>query len=176
MMNEYPQAFTKACHEVREGGKTGIVAFNATEYLELIEAAGVKIEDYPICQAVNQHKIWKIVDHKNATSEEVEKAIKELKQTDHKFHVDGASWTNNLSWVKGYDNVLEPMNQLSFTFHQKFDPLLQEDLSTTKQPDYHQALLYNLLLQTSCFRYWGQGSWTDFAHTIYERGLKILMS
>jgi hypothetical protein len=30
--------------------------------------------------------------------------------------------------------------------------------------------LYNLLLQTSCFRYWGQGAWTDYARELYRRG------
>lgn len=176
MMNEFPQAFIKACHEVREagGGKTGVVAFNGTEYLELIEAAGVKSDDYPLCQAVNQHKIWQIVSPENATTEAVEKAIKELQQTDHNFHMDGASWTNNLSWVKGYENVLGPMNQLSAAFHQKYDSLVAEAPSITQQFDYQQALLYNFLLQTSCFRYWGQGTWTDYARRIYERGLALL--
>lgn len=176
MMNEFPQAFFKACNEVRDasGGKTGTVAVNGTEYLELIEAAGVKSDDYPQCQAVNQHKIWQKVPPENATPEAVEKAIKELQQTDHNFHMDGASWTNNLSWVKGYENVLQPMNQLSAAFHQKYDPLLAENSSITQQFDYQQALLYNLLLQTSCFRYWGQGTWTDYARMIYERGLAVL--
>jgi hypothetical protein len=31
----------------------------------------------------------------------------------------------------------------------------------TQRSDYQQALLYTLLLETSCFRYWGQGMWTD---------------
>jgi len=178
MMNEFPQAFNKACHEVKEagGGKTGTVAVNGTEYLELIEAAGVNPDDYPLCQAVNQHKIWQKVAPENATPEAVETAIKELQQTDHNFHMDGASWTNNLSWVKGYENVLQPMNQLSANFHQKYDPIFAENNSITQQFDYQQALLYNLLLQTSCFRYWGQGTWTDYARIIYERGLAVLNS
>jgi hypothetical protein len=88
--------------------------------------------------------------------------------------MDGASWTNDLSWVAGYENVLEPMNQLSAAFHQKYDPLVQQDPSVTRQPDYQQALLYNLLLQTSCFRYWGQGVWTDYAREIFRRGQSVL--
>ncbi|MDB9509777.1 glycosyl hydrolase family 57 [Kamptonema animale CS-326] len=172
MMNEFPSAFFKACHEVREqgGGKSGVVALNGTEYLEIIEAAGVNPDNYPPCQAVNQHKIWQRVSPENATPEAVEKAIEDLKQTDHNFHMDGASWTNDLSWVKGYENVLGPMTQLSAAFHKKYDTLLQQDSSVTKQPEYQQALMYNLLLQTSCFRYWGQGMWTDYARTFYQRG------
>jgi hypothetical protein len=176
MMNEFPQAFLKAWNEVREqgGGKSGVVGLNGTEYLEMIEAAGVNPEDYPPCQAVNQHKVWQQVDPDNATPEAVEKAIAQLKETDHQFHMDGASWTNDLSWVKGYENVLGPMNQLSAAFHQKYDSLVQQDPSVTQQFEYQQALLYNLLLQTSCFRYWGQGTWTDYARTLYQRGEALL--
>jgi hypothetical protein len=88
--------------------------------------------------------------------------------------MDGASWTNNLSWVRGYENVLEPMNKLSAMFHEKYDPLVKQDPSVTKRADYHEALLYNLLVETSCFRYWGQGTWTDYARTLYERGEALL--
>ena len=139
-------------------------------YLELLTAAGVNPDDYPTCQAVGQHKIWQRVAPDEATPEAVAAAIRELQATDHQFHMDGASWTNNLSWVKGYENVLEPMNQLSADFHAKFDYLLQQDSSVTKNPNYQEALLYNLLVQTSCFRYWGQGTWTDYARELYRRG------
>ncbi|HBE16492.1 MAG TPA: glycosyl hydrolase family 57 [Cyanobacteria bacterium UBA11149] len=178
MMNEFPSAFFKACHEVRQegGGKSGVVAINGTEYLEIIEAAGVNPEDYPICQAVQQHKIWQEVDSDKVTPEAVENAIAKLTQNDHRFHIDGASWTNDLSWVKGYENVLEPMNQLSALFHQKYDLLVQQDPTVTQRPDYQEALLYNLLVQTSCFRYWGQGTWTDYARELYRRGEALVRS
>ena len=71
----------------------------------------------------------------------------------------GASWTNSISWVEGYSNVLEPMKQLSAQFHRRFG-----DLSSSSA-GYQQALLHVLLLETSCFRYWGQGTWTDYAQT-----------
>ena len=35
--------------------------------------------------------------------------------------MEGGSWTSNLSWVKGYDNVLAPMEQASVRFHELFD-------------------------------------------------------
>jgi hypothetical protein len=176
MMNEYPRDFFRVYHEIRDGGNNyaGVVAFNGTEYLELIEAAGVNREDYPTCQAVHQHKIWQRVNPDHATPEAVEKVIAELKATDHQFHMDGASWTNNLSWVEGYENVLDPMKKLSVMFHEKYDSLVQQDPSITQRPDYQEALLYNLLLQTSCFRYWGQGNWTDYAREIYRRGEAVL--
>lgn len=172
MMNEFPRDYPRIWSEIKDNGRgvTGTVGVNGTEYIELLEAAGVNPDDYPTCQAVSQHKIWQRVDPNNATPEAVEAAIAELKATDHTFHVDGASWTNNMSWVQGYENVLEPMNQLSANFHEKYDPQVNQDPNVTQRHDYREALLYNLLVQTSCFRYWGQGTWTDYARELYRRG------
>ncbi|NER48097.1 MAG: glycosyl hydrolase family 57 [Symploca sp. SIO1A3] len=176
MMNEFPPGFQLVWPEIKDNGKgtAGVVGVHGTEYLELIEAAGANPEDYPPCQAIHQHKIWQRVDPNNSTPEAVEQAIQELKATDHRFHMDGASWTDDLSWVKGYENVLEPMNQLSALFHKKYDPLVQQDPSVTKRPDYQEALLYTMLVETSCFRYWGQGTWTDYARELYRRGEEVI--
>ncbi len=172
MMNEFPRGFNPVWAQLRQVGQTetGVTGVNGTEYIELLESAGVDPEDYPEIQAVRQHKIWLRVDPTQSTTEAVEKAIQDLKQTDYRFHMDGASWTDDLSWVNGYDNVLEPMNQLSANFHQKFDSLVENDPSVTQTRQYQEALLYNLLVQTSCFRYWGQGTWTDYARELYRRG------
>jgi hypothetical protein len=169
MMNEFPRDFPRPWQEMRDGNQ-GIVGFNGTEYLELITAAGVKESDFPLCQGVQQHKIWGRLDLDHLNRSVVENTIAELTGTDGQFHVDGASWTNNLSWVRGYENVLAPMQQLSAMFHQKFDPLVAADPTVTQGEDYREALLYNLLVQTSCFRYWGQGTWTDYAQELYRRG------
>ncbi|NBO31961.1 MAG: glycosyl hydrolase family 57 [Cyanobacteria bacterium WB6_1B_304] len=172
MMNEFPRGFNPVWAQLRQVGQTetGVTGVNGTEYIELLESAGVDPEDYPEIQAVQQHKIWLRVDPTQSTTEAVEKAIQDLKQIDYRFHMDGASWTDDLSWVNGYDNVLEPMNQLSANFHQKFDSLVENDPSVTQTRQYQEALLYNLLVQTSCFRYWGQGTWTDYARELYRRG------
>ncbi len=171
MMNEFPGGFMPVWDLVKNGDVAGV---NGTEYIELLESMGVTIDDYPVCQAVGQYKIWQKVARQQATPELVELAIADLKQNDHQFHTDGASWTNDLSWVKGYENVLEPMSKLSVKFHHKYDPLVAKDASVTNQADYQEALLYNLLLQTSCFRYWGQGIWTDYARELYHRGENLL--
>ena len=168
MMNEFPSAFKKAWYEM---SGTGTVGMTGTEYLELIEAAGCTPDDYPTCQPIGQHQIWERVAD-NYTPEAVANAIEELKQTNSNFHMDGASWTNNLSWVKGYENVLTPMNQLSALFHEKVE--IKEGV--TQESRYREALMNNLLLQTSCFRYWGQGVWTDYAREIYRRGEASLKS
>jgi hypothetical protein len=172
MMNEFPRDFPRPWSEIK--GDLSVVGFNGTEYLELIEAAGVNPADYPACQAIGQHKIWQRVNPQSATPAAVAAAIADLQQSDGQFHMDGASWTDDLSWVKGYENVLEPMNQLSAQFHAKFDPLVAADEGVTRRSDYREALLYNLLVQTSCFRYWGQGVWTDYARTLYARGLAAI--
>ncbi|PZU96365.1 MAG: glycosyl hydrolase family 57 [Pseudanabaena sp.] len=170
MMNEFPRDYPLVWNQLKHNGRetAGVVGLNGTEYLEMIEAAGVNPSDYPEVQAVQQHKVW----HKcgqNISTQTVEQAIAELKAEDHQFHMDGASWTNSMSWVNGYENVLEPMNQLSAKFHEKYDPLVAADPEVTKRSDYRQALLYNLLVQTSCFRYWGQGTWTDYARELYRQ-------
>lgn len=175
MMNEFPSAFSRAWYEMAQnnGGKSGIVGMTGTEYLELIEASGCNPDDYPTCQPIGQHLIWQRVSAENCNPDAVQNALTELKQTNPNFHVDGASWTNHISWVKGYENVLTPMNQLSALFHQKIDALPE---NITKESRYREALLYNLLLQTSCFRYWGQGVWTDYAREIHRRGEAILLN
>jgi ABC-type transporter MlaC component len=85
--------------------------------------------------------------------------------------MEGSSWTNDRSWVDGYSNVMQPMQQLSARFHQA---LKDGKLSDRRSAQYHKALLHTLLLETSCFRYWGQGAWTEYAQTIYRRGLSSL--
>ena len=174
MMNEFPAAFIQAHQTIAsQVDPVSTVALNGTEYLELLEAAGVEASDYPKIQAVQQHKLWDNTDSP-INPESIEAAISNLKETDPSFSMDGASWTNNLSWIKGYENVLEPINSLSAKFHQLFDPLVTKDAAITHTPHYQEALLYLLLLETSCFRYWGQGQWTQYATDIYDRGMKLL--
>ena len=174
MMNEFPAAFIQAHQTVAaQVDPLSTVALNGTEYLELLEAAGVEASDYPKIQAIQQHKLWHNTDSP-INPESIEAVINNLKETDPSFSMDGASWTNNLSWIKGYENVLEPINSLSAKFHQLFDPLVAKDPAITHTPHYQEALLYLLLLETSCFRYWGQGQWTQYATDIYDRGMKLL--
>jgi hypothetical protein len=178
MMNEFPGGFQRAWEDMVQngGGKTGVVGVCGTEYLELLAAAGCQPEDFPTCQASGQHQIWAQIAEDNYQPDAVENAIQELKKNYPNFHIDGASWTNHISWVQGYENVLSPMYKLSNLFHQKFDDLLsdQKGVNLTQDSQYRQLLLHNLLLQTSCFRYWGQGTWTDYAQEIYRQGEQLL--
>lgn len=183
MMNEFPGMFKRAWHEMRHehGGRAGIVGFTGTEYLELLEASGYSSADYPVCQAAGQHRIWAALEHSSPHSA-LPETIRQLQQADPTFHIDGTSWIKTSNWSKGHDTVLTPMIQLSALFHKTIDPLLaaNQDISApleeplTRQSRYRRALLHNLLLQTSCFRYWGQGIWSDYARDIHRRGESIL--
>ena len=130
----------------------------------------MKIEDQ---EQVQQHRLWNQVGS-CSNRETVDAAIENLKASNSGFSMEGASWTNNLSWVEGYENVLEPMNELSAAFHQHFDQQTTEDPSFTTSEKYQKALLHLLLLETSCFRYWGQGTWTEYARNIHSRGQAML--
>jgi hypothetical protein len=74
----------------------------------------------------------------------------------------------------GYDNVLDPMQRLSAQFHQVMKRQGEQGDALERQHRYRNALIHNLLLQTSCFRYWGQGTWTGYAEELYRRGQAIL--
>jgi hypothetical protein len=165
MMNEFPPMFRQAFGEI---GTQGIVAMNGSEYLEFLAQEGLKEKDFIPVQPISQHRIWaQVTEYKPGACDE---AIAKVHEQDKGFNLDKGSWTNDRSWVKGYDNVLDPINQLSVAFHEKFDrkkPSLQDS-------SYREALLYLLLSQTSCFRYWGQGIWTDYAQEICRRGMEVI--
>ena len=102
--------------------------------------------------------------------ERLEKVIEELKQSDHAFHMEGGSWTNDLSWVRGYENVLGPMEEVSALFNEK---ILVPGVPTGELR-YRNALFHLMSSQTSCYRYWGQGLWTDYGRELCRRATEIL--
>ena len=165
MMNEFPDGFKNAFNQI---GREGVVSLNGTEYLELIEAAGCTDDSHIPIQPIHQHFVWDRI--RNGGERDVNEIIEEIKKENHTFHMGGGSWTNNLSWIKGYENVLDPMNKLSVLFHEKLDNKLLDK----KGYDYRNGLLHLLISQTSCFRYWGQGRWTDYAREICRRGTEII--
>jgi hypothetical protein len=165
MMNEFPDAYKRVFHKV---GRQGVVAMNGSEYLEYIKASGLSEDDFSAVQPISQHRIWETIDdyHPGAA----DRAIEKVREKDSGFSLDMASWTNDRNWVEGYGDVLDPIQRLSATFHQRFDGTYVDK----NDPAYKEALLYLLLSQTSCFRYWGSGSWTDYAKEICRRGMKCL--
>lgn len=165
MMNEFPPMYTQSIQSI---STEGTVALNGSEYLEFLEEMGINPADFTPVQPVSQHRIWEKV--KKFEPQAVNKAIQELHQQDSSFNLDRGSWTSDRDWVKGYDQVMDPINQLSASFHEKFD---QKNVDLTSH-SYKEALLYLLLSQTSCFRYWGQGVWTDYARDLCRRGMEIV--
>ncbi|KZR85890.1 glycosyl hydrolase family 57 [Synechococcus sp. MIT S9504] len=172
MMNEFPEAFRQANRRIRNSNPD-TAALNGSEYLEQLEELGLKTSDLPRIQAVHQHRLWQRAGE-SGDIEDVAAAIHELSSANDGFSMEGASWTNNLSWVEGYDNVLQPMQRFSASFHQQFDQQLSEQPRFSQSPAFRDALMHLLLLETSCFRYWGQGQWTQYATDIYDQGMEAL--
>ncbi len=166
MMNEFPGNYKQVWQQV---GTEGVVGLNGTEYLELLRHAGVDENSLAPIQPAFQHAIWDRVGSK-PTPDAVERAIEEARRSVQRFNMEGGSWTNNLSWVRNYDNVLDPMKKLSAQFHEKTDGREVNKRSRA----YRNALTHLMVSETSCYRYWGQGRWTDFAREICRRGSDIL--
>jgi hypothetical protein len=166
MMNEFPSKYLEVMAE-STGSPTPAV--NVTEYLEYLESLGVREEDFPAVQPIMQKSVWEQFP-KGAGPEVLTKVIKKLEKQDRHFHMDGGSWTNNISWVRGYDHVLGPMESASALFAEK---VLAHEVSPS-DPRYRNALYHLLMTQTSCFRYWGEGLWTDYGRELCRRTIEIL--
>jgi hypothetical protein len=96
--------------------------------------------------------------------------IGKLRHQDRRFHVEGGSWTSDLSWVRGYDQVLVPMERASSLFHER---VLARGVPSD-DPCYRRALFHLLAAETSCYRYWGEGVWTDYGAELSRRAADIL--
>ncbi len=162
MMNEFPPKY----HDViRECSGTEVPIVNVTEYLEYILSLGIRQEDLPAIQPVGQHRIWEIMKPGEDGHEQIRDVIAGIRESDDRFHIDGGSWTDDISWVRGYENVLVPMERASAKFSEK---LLVPGVSAN-DPLYRDALFKLLTAETSCYRYWGQGIWTDYGAELARR-------
>ncbi len=166
MMNEFPPKYMEVVNEC-SGTRTPIV--NATEYLEYLFSLGIEEQDLPPLQPKNQHLLWEHFKPGEGP-EKMEQVIEKLRQERHDFHMEGGSWTDDISWVKGYDDLLQPMDEVSSLFYEK---VIKAGVPTS-DPRYRKALFYLLICQTSCFRYWGQGLWTDYGRELCRRAKAVL--
>ncbi|MFZ1108471.1 MAG: phasin family protein [Rhodomicrobium sp.] len=164
MMNDFPPKYMDV---MREASGSDCPAVNVSEYLEYLDAIGVRQEDFPHIQPIMQKRIWERF-LEPAGPEALEKVIEDLRKEDGSFHMEGGSWTNNLSWVRGYESVLGPMEEASALFAEKTRGVPASD------PRYRNALFYLLTTQTSCYRYWGSGIWTDYGRELARRTTDIL--
>jgi hypothetical protein len=166
MMNEFPGKYFDV---VREASGSDVPLLNGTEYLEHLHAAGVTDDALPEVQPLFQQRIWARMNPGDG-AERLQEVVADLKREDGRFHMDGGSWTSNLSWVRGYDNVLGPMEQASALFHE----VVLAPGRPAHETRYRNALLHLLASQTSCYRYWGQGLWTDYGRELCRRTTAIL--
>lgn len=167
MMNEFPPKYQEV---VRECSGTATPLLNISEYLEQLVALGVREDDLPVLQPIFQKRIW---DRFQAGQgrDRLTQVVDGLRKEDSRFHVEGGSWTNNISWVRGYEDLLEPMERVSSLFYEK---VLQPGVPT-REHRYRNALFHLMVSQTSCYRYWGQGLWVDYGREICRRAAEILI-
>ena len=166
MMNEFPPKYFEVMRE-SSGTRTPVV--NVSEYLEKLWESGVGSDDLPVVQPLFQHRIWQRMTPGDGP-ERLAAVISELQAEDGRFHVDGGSWTNDISWVRGYDHLLMPMERSSALFH---EGVLRRGVSSD-DPRYRNALFHLLTAETSCYRYWGEGVWTDYGAEIARRANDIV--
>jgi hypothetical protein len=166
MMNEFPPKYFEVIREC-SGSSTPIM--NVTEYLERLQSLGIRQDDLPAIQPLFQSRIWQRMRPGDGP-ERLAEVIAQLRTEDGRFNMDGGSWTNNISWVRGYESVLVPMDRASALFHQK---LADSDVDTGDS-GYRNALFHLLTAETSCYRYWGQGLWTDYGAELARRAIDII--
>jgi len=166
MMNEFPPKYLEV---VRESSGTETPLLGVSEYLEHLEAMGMREEEFPLLQPIGQQRIFERF-RPGEGPKKLEATLAALRSEDSRFHVEGGSWTNDISWVRGYDDVLGPMDRVSSLF---FEKVLRPGIPS-RDPRYRNALFHLLVTQTSCYRYWGQGIWTDYARELCRRAEEIL--
>jgi len=166
MMNEFPPKYLDVVREC-SGSPTPIL--NVSEYLEHLFGLGIQEKDLPTLQPIFQKRIWDRF-RPGEGAEQLAKVISQLKRDDSRFHTEGGSWTNNISWVKGYDKLLDPMQRASAHF---FEKVIKPRIPSS-EPRYRNALFHLLCSQTSCYRYWGEGIWAEYGREICHRLEAIL--
>jgi Glycosyl hydrolase family 57 len=164
MMNEFPPKYVDV---MREAPASETPPVNASEYLEYLSRLGLGEKDFPPVQPILQKRIWDKLKEP-AGPEALEAVIEDLRKQDRHFHMEGGSWTNDRSWVHGYKNVLRPIEKVSALFWEKTSGVPAPD------PRYRNTLFYLLTAETSCYRYWGAGVWTDYAKELCRRATDIL--
>jgi hypothetical protein len=167
MMNEFPGKYREVVREA-SGSRTPLL--NVSEYLELLRAAGVDFERLPALQPVHQRRVWERCEP-GAGPERLAHVLDELQREAAGFHMQGGSWTNDISWVRGYEGLLDDMQRASVLFDER---AARANVSPSDER-YRNALFHLMCSQTSCYRYWGQGRWTDYGRELCRRTREILL-
>ena len=168
MMNEFPPKYFEV---IRECSGSAVPAVNVTAYLEALAGLGISAADLPALQPVSQHRVWGRLQPGEGP-ERLAAAIAQLSAEDAQFHMEGGSWTSDISWVRGYENVLAPMEEASRLFSEH----LLAPAVPSSDPRHRRALFHLLACETSCYRYWGQGIWTDYGTELARRASEAARS
>ncbi|MCX5655831.1 MAG: glycosyl hydrolase family 57, partial [Planctomycetota bacterium] len=115
MMNEFPPKFLQVTAETSGSAHPAV---NVSEYLEYLESLGVAEKDFTPVQPIMQKRIWDRFRDGDGP-DAMEDLIAKLKKEDHRFHMEGGSWTGNISWTRGYEHILGPMEEASALFDKK---------------------------------------------------------
>jgi hypothetical protein len=166
MMNEFPSRYFEV---VRAASGSDVPLMNVSEYLEHLFASGVREDDLPVIQPLFHGRLWSRMQPGDG-HDRLAQVIDELHREDPRFHMEGGSWTGDRTWVRGYENVLGPMEAASALFHEK---LAARGLRSGEHR-HRNALLHLLASQTSCYRYWGEGAWTEYGRELCRRTTGIL--
>ncbi len=166
MMNEFPAKYLAVMSEA-SGSPTP--PMNVTEYIEHLESIGITENDLPPIQPIHQKRIWDRLPEPTGP-EALANVIETLRKEDHRFPMEGGSWTGDKSWVRGYERVIGKMESAGALFAEK---VLDRNIPPS-DPRYRNALYHLLMTQTSCFRYWGEGIWTDYGQELCRRTIEIL--
>jgi hypothetical protein len=166
MMNEFPSKYFEV---IRACSDSATPAMNVTEYLERLRSLGIQESALPVIQPVFQSRIWERMASGDGP-DRLQAVIAQLQDEDSRFHMEGGSWTNSISWVRGYDSVLGPMERASALFHER---ILARGVHGD-DPRYRNALFHLLSAETSCYRYWGTGIWTDHGRELARRTINLI--
>ena len=143
---------------------------NVTEYLQRLGSAGVGPGDLPVIQPAFQARIWGRMDPGDGP-DRLADVINQLHGEDGRFSMDGGSWTSNISWVRGSQRVLGPMQRASPLFHER---VLAKGVRTG-DPRYRNALFHLLTAEASDYRYWGAGgTWAGYGAELARRTIDIV--
>ncbi|HYE18682.1 MAG TPA: hypothetical protein VEA69_09575 [Tepidisphaeraceae bacterium] len=164
MMNEFVPKFEQVMREAARPG-AHVPPTTGSEYLAHVTAAGVSQADFPVLRPLFHHRIRDRLNGRGPDA--LADALASIKEADPTFHVEGGSWTNDRSWVAGYAGVLGPMRAASAAFAQH----IAGQGVPASDPRHRAALFHLLCAQTSCFRYWGEGTWADYGRELCRRAI-----
>lgn len=155
MINEFPSAFKRTWHEIRQqgGGRVGTIGLTGTEYLEVLESQGYTVDHYLPCQVSSQR------NRQRAQETTVSGSPNDL---------TSEQLTVNAHYLSDW---LEAVYRLSDRFHQTFPAsaaIPNSDLV------YRQALVHHLSLQSADFQTQAETLWREHGQEMYRQGNALL--